>query len=95
MFNPNTRGDAPARLGGQVRVVAAWASYRFWTEKPGGTFSLDCDTAPRNERSLGKINFNKSWQWVGKEGRAHNYLSNLDSFGGSREAGGRKRVSRA
>lgn len=80
MFNQNTRGNAPARLRGQVRVVAAWASYHFWTEKPGGTFSLDCDTAPRNERSLGKINLNKSWQWVGEEGRAHNYLLNLDSF---------------
>jgi len=93
--NPNTCGSAAAWLRGQAEVVAAWASYRSWTERPGETFPLDCNTALRNEGGLGKNSLNNSQQRVGKEEGAHNYLSNLESSGGAGEVGGRKCVSRA
>lgn len=73
-------------LGGQVGLVAAWASCCFCTERHRN-FSLECDTALRNEWGLEKTNLNKSWQRVGKERHAHNCLSNSDSFGGAGEAG--------
>lgn len=65
------------------------------TGKQRDTFSQGCDTALRNEGGLGKTNLNNSWQRMGKEGRAHNYLSYLDSLGGAGEAGGRKCMTRA
>lgn len=69
-----------------VGVVSAWASCCFCMEKHRD-FSLDCDTALRNEWGLEKTNLNNSWQRVGKEQHAHSCLSNSDSFGGAGEAG--------
>lgn len=57
------------------------------TGKHRNTFSQGCETALRNEWGLRKTNLNNSWQHLGKEGHAHNYLLNLDSFGDVGEAG--------
>lgn len=63
------------------------------TEKHTDTLSLDGDASLRNEGGLRKTNPNELW--VGKERHVHNYLLNLDSFGGTGEAEGRKCMSRA